>query len=67
MYKSPSNYIEKFSIRYNKQFGFTAKYSTIHALILLTNKIQNCIYKGTPVGYLLILARLLILLIAKFY
>ena len=47
MYNRIISYLEKFSILYNNQFGFRSKHSTIHALLLLTDKIQRSIDNGT--------------------
>ena len=40
------NYIEKQSILISNQFGFRSKHSTIHALLLLADKIQTATDKG---------------------
>ena len=37
------NFLNKFSIMYEGQFGFRSKHSTTHALLLLTDKIQKAI------------------------
>ena len=47
MYNRIISYLEKFSILYNNQFGFRSKHSTIHALLLLTDKVQRSIDNGT--------------------
>ena len=46
MYSRIISYLETFSILYNNQFGFRSKHSTIHALLLLTDKIQRSIDNG---------------------
>jgi hypothetical protein len=40
MYKRLNNFLEKYSILYDKQFGFHHKHSTIHALTEVTEKIK---------------------------
>ena len=47
MYNRLINYLGKLSIISDNQFGFRSKRSTIHALLLLTDKIQKAIDKGT--------------------
>ena len=47
MYNRLINYLDNLSIIYNNQFGFRSKDSTINALLLLTDKIQSAIDKGT--------------------
>ena len=47
MYNRIVSFLEKFSILHNNQFGFRSKHSTIHALLLLTDKIQRSIENGT--------------------
>ena len=44
---SSINYLGKLSIISDNQFGFRSKHCTIHALLLLTDKIQKAIDKGT--------------------
>ena len=46
MYNRLTSYFDKFSVFYDKQFGFSPKLSTSHALILLTDKIKEAIDKG---------------------
>lgn len=43
MHKRLTNYTEKLAIMYDGQFGFRAKHSTIHALLLLNDRIQKSI------------------------
>ena len=38
--------IEKYSILYNKQFGFRTKHSTLHAVLSITDEIQTAIENG---------------------
>ena len=47
MYNRLINYLDNLSIIYNNQFGFRSKHSNINALLLLTDKIQSAIDKGT--------------------
>ena len=47
MYNRLINYLGKLSIISDNQFGFRSKHSTIHALLLPTDKIQKAIDKGT--------------------
>lgn len=47
MYYRIISYLEKFYILHNNKFGFRLKYSTTHALLLLTDKIQRSINNGT--------------------
>ena len=47
MYNRLINYLGKLSIISDNHFGFRSKHSTIHALLLLTDKIQKAIDKGT--------------------
>lgn len=46
VYQRLSNFFEKQSVIYDKQFGFRAQHSTAHALLLLTEKIRTSIDKG---------------------
>ena len=47
MYNRLINYLDNLSIIYNNQFGFRSKHSAFNALLLLTDKIQSAIDKGT--------------------
>ena len=47
MYNGLIIYLDNLCIIYNNQFGFRSKHSTINALLLLTDKIQSAIDKGT--------------------
>ena len=40
-------FIETHNILYNKQFGFSKKYSTTQALLSITIKIQKAVDEGT--------------------
>ena len=46
MCKRLVNFLEKFNILYDNQFGFRPKYSTIHAILLTIDKIQMAIEDG---------------------
>ena len=62
------NYIEKQSILKSYRFGFRSKHSTIHALLLLADKIQTAIDKGVySCGIILDLSKHLILLTILYY
>ena len=41
------NFLEKYSLLFEKQYGFRMKMSTNHALIEITNKIQEACDKGS--------------------
>ena len=43
VFKRLMNFLNKFDILYNKQFGFRPRHSTTHALLLITDKIQKAI------------------------
>ena len=45
MYKRLIIFFEKNKIFYSEQFGFRANHSTVHASLLITNKIQRAIEK----------------------
>ena len=63
-----SCFIEKHNILYNKQFGFRAKHSTLHAAILsITDQIQTAVENGYySCGIFLDLSKALIQLIILF-
>ena len=46
-HKSLYNFLEKYSLLFEKQYGFRMKMSTNHALIEITNKIQEACDKGS--------------------
>ena len=46
-HKKLYNFLEKHSVLFEKQYGFRAKMSTNHALIDITNKIQEACNKGS--------------------
>ena len=46
MYKRLISFIEKNNILYEKQFGFRSNHSTIHATILIIDKIEKAIEEG---------------------
>ena len=43
MYNRLIKYLDKMKCLYNKQFGFRSNHSTIHALLVITDKIQRAI------------------------
>jgi hypothetical protein len=43
VFKRLMNFLNKFDILYDKQFGFRPRHSTTHALLLITDKIQKAI------------------------
>lgn len=43
MYKRLYNFLEKYSVLYDKQFGFRQKHSTIQALTEVTEKIKSAL------------------------
>ena len=45
MYKRLITFFERNKILYSGQFGFCANHSTVHASLLITNKIQRAIEK----------------------
>ena len=46
MFKRLSSFIDKHNILYDNQFGFREKHSTLHATLLITDKIQRVIEDG---------------------
>ena len=46
MYKTLINFIDKYNILFVNQFGFREKHSTMHATLLITDKIQRAIEDG---------------------
>lgn len=46
MYNRLVSFIDKYSILYDKQFGFREKHSTVQAILLITDQIRNAIENG---------------------
>ena len=46
VYNRLITFIDKYNILYDKQFGFRRNHSTLHATLLITDKIQRAIENG---------------------
>ena len=46
MYKRLINFIDKYNILFNKQFGFRSGHSTDHAILCILDKIQSAVESG---------------------
>ena len=46
MFKRINKFISKHNILHNKQFGFRSKHSALHAILLITDKIQRAVEDG---------------------
>ena len=46
MYKRLINFIDKYNILFNKQFGFRLGHSTDHAILCILDKIQSAVESG---------------------
>ena len=46
MYKRLINFIDKYNILFNKQFGFRSGHSTDHAILCILEKIQSAVESG---------------------
>ena len=46
MYKRLINFIDKYNILFNKQFGFRSGHSTDHAILCILDKIQSAVDSG---------------------
>ena len=68
LFKSIYDYVEKFNILYQYQYGFRKGHSTTHALVELVDKIKNSIDNGEMTcGISLTYLKLLILSTITFY
>ena len=68
VYNRLINFIDKYHILYDTQFGFRRNHSTLHATLLITDKIQRAIEDGLfSCGIFSIYLRRLILLIIAYY